>query len=106
MNSAWQMESGRLTRRWSGVPEYSPYRPRRHQQESESLQGNILQLLPDFAAHSPLGSGEWIVPWNLRWSLPTQPSETWRPSAPALTASPTHLPPQKQKKPSKSRRSW
>jgi len=26
--------------------------------------------VPDFTTHSLLGSGEWFVPWNARWSVP------------------------------------
>jgi hypothetical protein len=28
--------------------------------------------IPDFAGHSPFGSGEWYVPWNARWNTPVR----------------------------------
>ena len=72
MTSGWQMEAEQILLRWSGLE----MDPQRNQLWMEGLsQANdecLLPQLPDFAAHSPLGSGEWLTPWNARWSLPSR----------------------------------
>jgi hypothetical protein len=72
MNSAWQAQSGRLACRWSGLFEHAQYNPSWLQAPESRVHDNAVVPVPDFAAHSPLGSGEWFVPWNLRWSVPTR----------------------------------
>lgn len=33
---------------------------------------NATASVPNFGAHSPFGSGEWIAPWHVRWSVPNK----------------------------------
>jgi len=73
MNSTWQARSGHLACRWTGLFEPGRSTPTWLQESSQGASHNAVVPIPDFAAHSPLGSGEWIVPWNLRWSLPIHP---------------------------------
>ena len=70
MKTSWQSESGGLVCRWSDLLESD--------QSTSPVVGEVLTgvyerfvpPMPDFAAHSLLGSGEWFVPWNYRWSVP------------------------------------
>ena len=39
------------------------------EESSNKFCGSFVQPIPDFAAHSPLGSGEWFVPWDMRWNV-------------------------------------
>lgn len=39
------------------------------QEASPSVNRSITPVIPDFTKHSPLGSGEWYVPWNARWNV-------------------------------------
>ena len=70
MKASWETETGQLKCHWceggqsvqrTGLEEVSETRDR-----------SLAPTIPDFARHSPLGSGEWIAPWNVRWSLPTR----------------------------------
>lgn len=63
MKSSWQMETGRLVCRWSGIGQHVQYRPTWMKELSE-IQSGYLPPIPDFASHSPFGepSGFWILP--------------------------------------------
>jgi len=69
MNSGWRVEGRGLARSWSIPREWSPHRPAWLEEPSLAAADNPAPPLPDFAAHSPLGSGEWIAPWHARWSV-------------------------------------
>lgn len=68
MLTSWRTEKDRLVCGWSRV---------RQQIEPDvlSMPGTSesdcegFTSIPDFAGHSPFGSGEWYVPWNIRWSV-------------------------------------
>lgn len=66
MKASWQIEADGLVCRWSNPQENTPLT----QDASPKVQESFVQKLPGFAAHSPLGSGEWIAPWSARWSVP------------------------------------
>jgi hypothetical protein len=72
MKTAWQTETGSLECRWAGLPDRKPYNSAWFQQASSEAYESALPPVPDFAAHSPLGSGEWFVPWSARWCVPTR----------------------------------
>jgi hypothetical protein len=65
-----QGESGVLICRWSDLLEGDRSNSPISQDTSGESYASFLPPPPDFAAHSPLGSGEWFVPWNSRWSVP------------------------------------
>jgi hypothetical protein len=67
MMNSWQSESGSLVCRWSGLVE--PPSPAVLASLHEGYE-RFVPPMPNFAAHSLLGSGEWFVPWNYRWSVP------------------------------------
>ena len=71
MGTAWQAETGLIECRWSPALEPRNDKPLWLQELSamESRQG-FSPPLPNFAAHSPFGSGEWFVPWSARWRVP------------------------------------
>jgi len=71
MNSAWNADSGSLACRWSGALERDPSKLSGLQEQPAGEGHNAVVPIPNFAAHSPLGSGEWFVPWRLRWSVPS-----------------------------------
>ena len=56
---------------WSDTGERLPYSPGWVIEPSDTTHV-AGPSVPNFAAHSPLGSGEWIAPWHQRWSLPTK----------------------------------
>ena len=56
---------------WSESGERLPYNPEWAVEPSDNTY-NATNQIPSFARHSPLGSGEWIAPWNVRWSVPTK----------------------------------
>ncbi len=70
MQTSWQAVNGGITCEWTD-PDVQT-----HCDLSwlEDIQDEIVTSgadeIPDFASHSPLGSGEWFAPWNARWSLP------------------------------------
>jgi hypothetical protein len=70
MKTLWQSESGGLICRWFDLLEGDRSDVPIALQASTGTHGSFLSPTPDFAAHSPLGSGEWYVPWNSRWSVP------------------------------------
>jgi hypothetical protein len=70
MKIAWQAEAGSLACNWAEALESGRSRPDWLQEASTDVAAT--PQIPDFAAHSPLGSGEWIVPWNARWSVLTR----------------------------------
>lgn len=70
MKTSWQIETGRPVCRWSVPGERVLYDLSSIQEDSTAVSGSFLPPVPDFAAHSLLGSGEWYVPWKLRWSVP------------------------------------
>jgi hypothetical protein len=70
MNTSWLSESGDLLCRWTDAGAGIPYSPPWGQETSSGVDQTFVEPLPDFAAHSPLGSGEWFVPWDARWSVP------------------------------------
>jgi hypothetical protein len=75
MNGSWQAEDAHLRFRWSEIGEFAPYHPDWMEEASNgrepSRQASTGSTpLPNFAAHSPLGSGEWFVPWDARWCVP------------------------------------
>ena len=69
MKTSWQAESGGLTCRWSDILEGDTSDSPTTLQSSTGTTGTFVPPMPDFAAHSPLGSGEWFVPWAARWSV-------------------------------------
>jgi hypothetical protein len=75
MKASWQSESGGLLCRWSDLLEGDRSKSSITPEASTGINGSFLPLPPDFAAHSLLGSGEWYVPWNFRWSVPRPCSE-------------------------------
>ena len=70
MKTLWQCESGRLECRWSALLDSNQSNSSITHEASSGVYASFVRALPDFAAHSLLGSGEWFVPWNLRWSIP------------------------------------
>jgi hypothetical protein len=70
MNTSWQTANKDIACRWAEPDVEFHY----DLTWMEEVQGEIVTSgageIPDFAAHSPLGSGEWFAPWNARWSLP------------------------------------
>jgi hypothetical protein len=71
MKTSWQVESGGLECRWSGLLDRNQSNsPLAHEASSEAY-ASFAPPLPDFVTHSLLGSGEWYVPWKLRWTGPS-----------------------------------
>jgi hypothetical protein len=56
---------------WSETGERLPYSLAVEVESSDNTH-NATASVPNFGAHSPLGSGEWIAPWDMRWSVPTK----------------------------------
>ena len=56
---------------WSDSGERLPYNPEWAVEPSDNTH-NATSPVPSFGSHSPLGSGEWIAPWNARWSVPNR----------------------------------
>jgi hypothetical protein len=74
MKTSWQVGADGLECRWSVPGERILYDLSAIQEGSTGTSGSFLPPVPDFAAHSLLGSGEWYVPWNLRWGVPRSSS--------------------------------
>ncbi len=72
MISGWNVEGHSLIRSWSGPQERSPHRPTWLQESLPHAVEVPAPQLPNFAAHSSFGSGEWIAPWNTRWRVQIQ----------------------------------
>jgi hypothetical protein len=70
MATSWRNEEDGLECRWSVPEQPTPYRAPWIQETPQPVDRSAVPSLPDFAAHSPLGSGEWFAPWNARWSVP------------------------------------
>jgi hypothetical protein len=70
MCGSWRGETHHLEFRWSDLEQPNSYRLSWIEEASTGEAEAAVPDLPDFAAHSPLGSGEWFVPWNSRWSIP------------------------------------
>ena len=70
MKTFWETESGHLECHWC-ESDQSVQRTAPHIEETlKTRDRGVTPAFPDFARHSPLGSGEWFAPWNLRWSRP------------------------------------
>ena len=69
MKTSWQVETSRIECRWAVQEDRAPYNPSWFQDAGVGVYASALEPTPDFAAHSLLGSGEWLVPWSLRWSV-------------------------------------
>lgn len=67
MNTRWESEPGRILCRWSEVGERTEYNALWMQEASTHTDCHASAAVPNFSMHSPLGSGEWFVPWRLRW---------------------------------------
>ena len=70
INTSWQTEANCLVWRWFEAGKCVTYNPLWIQEDSGNVSANVPSPVPDFARHSPFGSGEWFAPWNARWSLP------------------------------------
>ena len=70
MKTSWQTETGALVCRWSVNGDRIQYDPPWIQEASSGVYERFLPPTPNFVEHSLLGSGEWFVPWHLRWSVP------------------------------------
>jgi hypothetical protein len=70
MNTSWQTETGHLRCRWFESSQSLQRTAPLFEEASESRDRSVSPGIPDFARHSPFGSGEWFAPWNVRWSLP------------------------------------
>ena len=71
MKTSWQSGTGTLECHWSeAVDPAQPHLPSLSETAREAREGGLLPRIPNFAAHSPLGSGEWFVPWSARWQVP------------------------------------
>ncbi len=69
MTLSWQKNTGNLSCLWSEVGQQVQYASD-WIHETTVVQSGHLPPVPDFASHSLLGSGEWFVPWRLRWNVP------------------------------------
>lgn len=70
MQTLWQTGPDGLACRWSEPAEPTPSHLIAIEENPGADFESYLDPLPDFAAHSLLGSGEWLLPWNVRWSKP------------------------------------
>jgi uncharacterized protein YodC (DUF2158 family) len=68
MKTSWQSETGRLECRW--FEGGHSVRQTDLEDSPENKDRSFSPSIPDFACHSPLGSGEWFAPWSARWILP------------------------------------
>ena len=75
MKARWQTEPGRILCRWSEIGERTESNPSWMQEPSKHSEGHDSVAIPDFTTHSPLGSGEWFVPWRLRWGVSSREAE-------------------------------
>lgn len=67
MNTAWQSESGSIECRWALALESGGAPSWLKERSAKETRRDYVPPLPNFAEHSPFGSGEWIVPWGARW---------------------------------------
>lgn len=70
MTSGWQTGSSHIELRWTELTRNAPPDRSWLQDFPAGHEALLAPLVPDLSAHSPLGSGEWMVPWDARWSLP------------------------------------
>jgi hypothetical protein len=56
---------------WSETGERLPYNLAVKVEPSDNSH-NATASVSNFGAHSPLGSGEWIAPWHMRWNVPSK----------------------------------
>ncbi len=70
VKTSWQTEAGRIVSRWNEAGKRIEYSPLWLQVASQSVDRSVKPEVTNFTAHSPLGSGEWFVPWNARWNVP------------------------------------
>jgi len=62
MKTSWEMESGRLTHRWTEIDENVEFTLLLAREDSEMLSSH-LPTLPNFASHSPFGNPLfWVAP--------------------------------------------
>src|SRR5258706_9285875 len=61
MATSWQTETGHLACRWSDLEQHAKYDPSWMQKISDVPSG-YLELVPDFASHSPFGGANWFRP--------------------------------------------
>jgi hypothetical protein len=54
---------------WSETSERLLYNPEWAIEPSDNTHNATISV-PNFAERSPSGSGEWMAPWNVRWSVP------------------------------------
>ena len=74
MKISWQIKTGGPVCRWSDPGKRIPYDPSSILEDSTEASGSFLPPVPYFVAHSLLGSGEWYVPWKMRWGVPRSSS--------------------------------
>jgi hypothetical protein len=72
MNTSWKTETDHLVCRWSHPGERNLRNPSWLPELSTVVDEIPMPPVPDFAAHSLMGSGEWFVPWNARWGVPKE----------------------------------
>jgi hypothetical protein len=70
MKTSWQTEAGHLECRWADLGQQVRRSVPWMHDASEGADRSRVSSMPNFAEHSPLGSGEWFAPWSMRWSLP------------------------------------
>ena len=72
MSTSWKTEADGILCRWSETGEGVRTDAALLQEASAGVDRSVTPGIPDFAAHSPMGSREWFVPWNARWGVPTK----------------------------------
>ncbi len=70
MKTLWRAQADGIVCRWSETGEGIQYNPPWLRESSQNVDRSVTPTVPDFTAHSPVGSGEWFVPWNARWNIP------------------------------------
>jgi hypothetical protein len=70
VKTSWQTEADQIVCRWTESEERIQYNPPWLQEAARSTDRSARQEVPDFSTHSPLGLGEWFVPWHARWGVP------------------------------------
>lgn len=70
MKTSWQAANQDIACRWTNLGVEPRYDLSWMEETGCELGASGDDEVPDFATHSPLGSGEWFAPWNARWSLP------------------------------------
>ena len=70
MKASWETETGHLGCHWYERDQSVQRTGPDVEDAAETRDRSVTPSIPDFARHSPFGSGEWFAPWNVRWSLP------------------------------------